>query len=105
MANKHRKATAPARAKAGFQPWQIVAGVVALVAVVAVAAFMLSGASQPKVEVTVKGAPSLSVDRNKIDFGDVKLGQTVQASFVVANVGDKPLRFSEPPYIEVVEGC
>lgn len=104
MANKHRKATVPQRRNVGLPLWQIVVGVVALV-VVGVAAFLLSGASQPKVEVTVKGAPSLSVDRNQIDFGDVKLGQTVEASFVVANVGDKPLRFSEPPYIQVVEGC
>lgn len=104
MANKHRKATAPQHRNAGWPLWQIVAGVAALV-VVGVAAFWLSGASQPKVEVTVKGAPSLSVDRNQIDFGDVRLGQTVEASFVVANVGDKPLRFSEPPYVEVVEGC
>ncbi|MBL8046730.1 MAG: hypothetical protein JNL09_09325 [Anaerolineales bacterium] len=104
MANKHRKATTSVGAKTGVQTWQVVVGVLALVAV-GVAAFLLNSASQPKVEVTVQGAPSLSVDRNKIDFGDVKLGQTVEASFVVANVGDKPLRFSEPPYVQVVEGC
>lgn len=104
MANKHRKATAPQHRNAGLPLWQIVAGVVALV-LVGVAAFWLSGASQPKVEVTVKGTPSLSVDRNEINLGEVRLGQTVEASFTVGNVGDKPLRFSEPPYIEVVEGC
>lgn len=53
----------------------------------------------------VNDAPRLSVDREKIDLGEVKLGQTVQAAFALKNTGDRPLRFSKAPYIEVVEGC
>jgi hypothetical protein len=51
------------------------------------------------------GAPRLQVDQEKIDLGDVKLGQTVKVAFTLNNSGDQPLRFSEAPYIEVVEGC
>jgi hypothetical protein len=47
----------------------------------------------------------LSVDKDKFDFGNVPLGQTVQVSFEVANTGAAPLRFKEKPYIEVAAGC
>jgi hypothetical protein len=45
------------------------------------------------------------VDREQVDLGNVQLGQTAEVSFRVTNVGDQPLRFSEVPYIEVLEGC
>ena len=51
------------------------------------------------------GAPRLQVDQDKVDLGDVKLGQTVKVSFKLNNTGDQPLRFSEAPYVEVLEGC
>ncbi|HLA99250.1 MAG TPA: hypothetical protein VJL34_12405 [Anaerolineales bacterium] len=53
----------------------------------------------------VSGAPALRVDQEMIDFGDVPLDQIVSAEFKLTNVGDRPLRISEKPYIEVVEGC
>jgi hypothetical protein len=61
--------------------------------------------SQPLANIEIHGAPALRVDKEKVDLGDVKLGQTVQVSFQVTNVGDKPLQFSAQPYVEVVEGC
>ena len=61
--------------------------------------------SQPLAAIEVHGAPSLKADQEQIDLGNVSLGQTVQVSFRLTNVGDQPLRFSEKPYIEVVEGC
>ncbi len=51
------------------------------------------------------GSGRLRVDKELVDLGDVRLGHTVDASFVLTNVGDSPLRFLEDPYIEVVEGC
>ncbi|RPI30196.1 MAG: DUF1573 domain-containing protein [Chloroflexota bacterium] len=59
----------------------------------------------PKIDSEVTGAPSLRVDQEKIDLGDVKLGQTVSATFRLTNVGDEPLKLVKDPYIEVVEGC
>ena len=58
-----------------------------------------------KAAIEVNGSPSMKVDKEQVDLGDVKLGQTVEVTFQVTNVGDQPLRFEEQPYIEVVEGC
>ena len=59
----------------------------------------------PGAAIEVTGAPSLKVDKEKVDLGDVKLGKTVEVSFQLTNVGDETLRFEEQPYIEVMEGC
>jgi hypothetical protein len=56
-------------------------------------------------DVDIGGTPSLVVDQEVIDFGEVKYNQVVQASFQITNVGDGVLQFNEVPYIEVVEGC
>jgi len=51
------------------------------------------------------GTPVLTVDQQKIDYGDVKFN--TQETFVikVTNNGDGILRFKEKPYIQVMEGC
>ena len=59
----------------------------------------------PPVDMEVSGAPSLKVDKEKVDLGDVPLDQTVTVTFQLANAGDQTLRFSEQPYIEVKQGC
>jgi hypothetical protein len=51
------------------------------------------------------GSPSLKVDKEKVDLGDVKLGQPVSVTFQITNVGTKTLRFSKEPYVEVKKGC
>jgi hypothetical protein len=51
------------------------------------------------------GEPSLKVDKEKVDLGNVKLGKSVSVSFQVTNVGNKTLRFSKAPYVEVLKGC
>ena len=53
----------------------------------------------------VSGGPALQVDQEKIDLGDVPLGETVSVKFEITNVGDQPLRFTQKPYIEVAAGC
>ena len=55
--------------------------------------------------IEVHGAASLKVDKEQVDLGDVQLGQTVKVSFQLTNVGDQPLKLSEKPYVELVEGC
>ena len=51
------------------------------------------------------GTPSITVDQQKIDYGYVKFGETRSIAVKVTNSGTGNLRFSEDPYIEVVEGC
>ena len=75
-------------------------GVVAVgVLLIAMAAFFAFGAGQGG------GTPKLVTEPRQIDFGEVKLGSEKTFSFTVTNAGDGALRFSETPYIEVMEGC
>ena len=98
-----KKVTPPGKQRLPiWLPLIIVAGV-ALIGV----ALMGSGNSQSAATIKpqVSGGPALQVDQEKIDLGDVPLGQTVSTQFVVSNVGDQPLRFTQKPYIQVVAGC
>jgi hypothetical protein len=54
---------------------------------------------------TDTGTPAVSVDKERIDYGEVKLNTPLTFSIVVTNTGDGILRFKEKPYIEVREGC
>ncbi len=51
------------------------------------------------------GTPSIEVDLQKIDYGDVKFGVEKTFTVKVTNTGDGTLRFKEEPYVEVLEGC
>ncbi len=51
------------------------------------------------------GTPSITVDQQKIDYGDVKFDTEKTFAVKVTNTGDGTLRFTEEPYIEVLEGC
>ena len=71
-------------------------------ALVALAVFALrpGGAT-----IEVSGQAKLKADQQKVDLGTVRLGTPVTTQFVLTNVGDQPLVFSQEPYVEVVEGC
>lgn len=55
--------------------------------------------------VEVQGRPAVKVDQELIDYGYVKLNRNLTFEIKVTNVGDQTLRFSETPYVEVLEGC
>ena len=101
---KNQKAQSPSITNIG--PLALIAGGLLLIGVVAYAvwAAATTGAA-PKVPVEVTGGPRLKADKEKVDLGDVRLGQTVQVAFTIANVGDRQLRFTEAPYVEVAAGC
>ena len=51
------------------------------------------------------GAPSITVDTQRIDYGDVKFDTEKMFAIKVTNTGAGTLRFKEAPYIQVLEGC
>ncbi len=84
--------------------WTVLGGLFLIAAAVGLA---FGTARRPNIRATpeVTGAPRLKVLQERVDLGDVKLGRQVQVDIEVVNVGDQPLRLSEEPWIEVVEGC
>ncbi len=101
-----RKRKVTARRPEPAKPWLpialIVGGVVVLFGVLAALAL---GGRGGKVAVQVSGRPSIQVDQQKVDLGNVALGRAVDVRFKVSNVGDQTLWFTENPYVEVKEGC
>lgn len=75
------------------------------VVMVLIAGFFALRGSSSDGKPAIDGTPQLQADQQTIDLGDVRLGQTVSASFELQNDGDGTLRFQEAPYVEVVEGC
>jgi hypothetical protein len=51
------------------------------------------------------GTPAITVDQQRIDYGDVKFNVEKTFAIKVTNIGDGTLRFKEEPYVEIVEGC
>jgi len=87
------------------QPWPMILlfGIGTLLIVGAMFAF--TKPSQTNAGNNGSGTPVLKVNQEKVDLGDVKLGQTVQVSFDLTNIGDKTLKFAKAPYVEVLQGC
>jgi hypothetical protein len=71
-------------------------------ALIALAIFALRP-GRATIEVT--GQAKLEADQEKVDLGTVRLGTPVTTQFVLTNVGDQPLVFSQEPFVEVIEGC
>ncbi len=98
----HKKAN---RHKNQQVSWPLIAIVTGGLLLIIGAVFALSQSPKPKAAIEVAGVPSLKVDKEKVDLGNQKLGQTVRVAFELSNVGDQPLRFSAAPSVEVKEGC
>lgn len=94
----------PKQKGSNYQLW--LGGLAALVvAVVGVVLFTRSSDPASEFEPQVTGAPRLAVAQEVFDYGDVKLGTTVETVFEIQNVGDQELRIAENPPVRVVEGC
>jgi hypothetical protein len=108
MGNKFKPAKSPPESAKPARPkwlWPAVIGVVAVAAIAIVIWLVQGRQSTFTYSPTVTGQPSASVDQTKFDYGDVKLGTTVNTVFNVKNVGDKDLVFLGEPKVEVLEGC
>ena len=51
------------------------------------------------------GTPQIATNPQKIDYGYIKFGNDKTFSIKVTNIGNGTLRFTEKPYVEVLEGC
>ena len=84
--------------------WVVLAGLLLVTAAVRLA-FGAWRKPTSRVAPEVTGAPRMKVSPEKVDLGNVKLGRQVQVDVQLTNVGDQPLRLSQEPWIEIVEGC
>lgn len=100
---RRRGETAQRRRTHWFPLALIAAGVIVLGGVVWVALGGQAAGIQAPVEVT--GSPRLKANRQRVDLGEMQLGETAEVSFQLANVGDETLTFTEAPFITVAEGC
>ncbi len=103
MRHSHKRPTSRRRSASAFGPLLLVLGGALLLGLTAF--LFWRGQAASAVPIEVSGAPRVKADKEKVDLGDVPLGQTVQVSFEIANVGDQPLRIAQAPFVEVVEGC
>ncbi len=83
--------------------WALVLGGV-LVTATAAAILMHDGAG-PARPAGESGRPVLQVQPERIDLGEVPLGQWVEARFTLTNAGDGRLRLAGAPWVEAVAGC
>lgn len=108
MSSKNRHlATSPKPHRQGKPRW-LWPVVIGVVAVIAIAGAIWLAQEQPKAVTStpaVAGQPGALIDEMSFDYGDVKLGSTIQTVFHVKNVGDKALTFQGEPRVEVREGC
>lgn len=86
-------------------PLLLVIGGVLLIAGALFALWMTGRPERPSVPVEVSGSPSLRIDREYVDLGDVPVDELVTVTFNLANAGDRDLRIISKPFVEVVEGC
>ncbi len=77
-------------------------GVLAVLAIgfVAYSTLQSSGALEP-----AGAKPKFTVDTEKLELGDQKLGHPIKASFNIKNTGDGRLTLSTPPMVTALEGC
>ena len=82
----------------------IVGGMLLITAGIMIAKSALSHKADPSL-IEISGQPSLQVDQELIDYGDVKLDTNLTFALKLTNVGDQALKISDTPYVEVKEGC
>ncbi|MAT43684.1 MAG: hypothetical protein CL609_15210 [Anaerolineaceae bacterium] len=99
---KNKVISKRSQAKQNKNPLFLIAGGIL---VLLIASLLVFNNKPEKYTPEVSGSPSLQVDEELVDLGDVQLGKTVQTSFKISNVGDQELRFTQKPYVEVKEGC
>lgn len=99
---KQKNPPAPAR-----PPWLIPVAIIGVIlAVLAVILLALrSNSATPSYTPEVTGRSNITVDKEVIDFGDVRFSQPVSAVFTLTNTGDQTLTIQGEPLVELLQGC
>lgn len=108
MSNQHKSVAIPPKAQKAARPqWLLptLLGMAALAVIVLVIWLAQGRQTSVTSPPAVAGQPSAAIDQTAFDYGDVKLGTTIETVFRVKNVGDQALVFQGEPIVEVVEGC
>lgn len=108
MSKRHTSAPLPAKGagNAGRKQWLPAVLVIAALAVVGLIFwFTLGQETAGDFAPEVTGQPKAVISQADFDYGDVKLGTTIETVFRVKNTGDQPLVFLREPDVEVLEGC
>ena len=104
-------------ARKSRSPWPVILilGGLALVAAVIAGSLLngsprsegVSGPGTPTLSIAdIQASPEAQVEDLKVDFGDMKLGaELATLQLTLRNSGDKALQFSQPPYVQLADGC
>ena len=99
MSGKHRRGQRSV-------PWPLFAfGGILLILAAFLFATRGGGTAEGAGSVDTGGTPRIAVEPQKIDYGYVKFGNDETFKIKVTNSGGGALRFSDQPYVEVLEGC
>lgn len=107
MAKRRGKSKPDSKVKSGSGwPRLLVPGLLVVAVLVALGTWFFLVKSSPQVVAAdYRGGPRLAVDRDLVDFGNVRFEKFVTASFRLRNVGDQPLRLAVDRRVEAIEGC
>ena len=105
MNHENQPVTGTANPKAKAKSWFTFVGIFSAGLLLVLASLATFQLIQPGSVFKHSGSPSLTVDIEEINLGDIPVGQSVQAVFQLTNTGAQPLKFSKTPYIQVREGC
>jgi hypothetical protein len=84
---------------------QIIIGVGALVVAAAGLLLATRKGSPSDYVPEYTGGPRIDLDQEVYDYGYVELNTVITTDVEISNVGDQPLRITDTPQVQVLEGC
>lgn len=85
--------------------WLPVGLVVLGALVLSIVFFALRGGNAENPAAGAQDGPSVAVDQEVFDYGDVKVNTPIETIFRVRNAGSETLKIAGNPEVELVEGC
>lgn len=101
-----RKKSRPVAAPPSRRSLWLSLGLVALGALVlTIVVFALRGGGAASPAAGAQDGPSVAVDQDVFDYGDVTVNTPIETIFRVRNAGSETLKIAGDPEVELVEGC